>query len=91
VIEHLLRIRGFGEKVFPWPQGRDRLWEEFSRLQILGGVRRGCRGDHTHTRRCKPRGFHAIRRSLATYNLDRLGPREIQSMMQHKQFSTTER
>jgi integrase len=83
VIEHLRKLAGFDEQVFPWPHGRRRLFEEFGLIQEGAGVRpEGGKERY---------GFHDLRRAFATMNADRLTADALQALMQHKDYQTTQR
>jgi integrase len=48
LIDHLKLIPGFTPFLFPWPQSRRTLWDEFRRIQKQAGIRKTCRKDiHT--------------------------------------------
>jgi integrase len=82
VIEHLAKIRHFGERVFDFDVfigdvGRKKpLYEEWYRLQAVAGI-----AEH--------HGFHSARRSFATWNHGRFSADELQRLMRHKSYSTT--
>jgi integrase len=100
VVEHLHKLAGPGELVFPWPHHRRTLDEEWADVQEAAVIkdeagaelplRLPCRKKHEHTRHCHVYGFHDLRRGFATMNADRLEPLELQQQMQHKTFTTTQ-
>jgi integrase len=81
--EHLRKLVSFNPRVFPWPHGRRQLFEAFNKLQKAAGVRPEGRKENY--------GFHDLRRAFATMNADRLTPDALQSLMQHKDYQTTQR
>ena len=89
VVEHLTKMRHFGDAAFPWPHGRKQLWEEFKRIQAAAGIALECHEAHEHTESCKFYGFHDVRRAFATENAESLSAAELQAMMRHKSFTTT--
>ena len=66
-------------------------WAEFSRIQELAGIHLICDGDHDHTDACHTYGFHDLRRAFATMNAERLTADALQSLMRHKDYTTTQR
>src|SRR5262249_36748655 len=76
-VEHLKRLAGFSPVVFPWAHGK-RIYGEFHYLQATAGIAR-------------PYGFHDLRRMFATQNADRLTPDQLQQVMQHKAYTTTQK
>jgi integrase len=83
VIEHLRRLVSFRDRVFWWPHGRRRLYEEFADIQAEAKVQPED-GKERY-------GFHDLRRAFATLNADRLTPDALQTLMQHKDYQTTQR
>lgn len=90
IVEHLAvlnlarraeRLRNPGgaadSTVFVWTADRRTLWTTFYRLQKAAGVGKA--------------GFHDLRRAFATMNADRLTPDALQSLMQHRNYTTTQR
>lgn len=82
-LEHLRKLASFHPRVFSWPHGRRQLFEAFNRLQNEAGVRPEGRKENY--------GFHDLRRAFATMNADRLTPDALQSLMQHRDYQTTQR
>lgn len=78
VVEHLRKLPSFEPVFFPWNINRRVLWDEFARIQQAAGV-----GSHY--------GFHDLRRAFATMNADRLTTDVLQAMMQHRDYTTTQR
>jgi len=98
VVDHLRKLAdasvgtGPGSRlVFWWPHNDRTLWEDFRRIQEEGGIHLPCREKHVHTPRCYVYGFHALRRGFATENFDRMTAEELQAMMQHASYATTQR
>ena len=91
VVEHLRELRGFSERVFHLDRDRRLLWDEFDRIQLAAGIRLDCPRDHQHTPACHSYGFHDLRRAFATLNQARLSPQELQRLMRHQDFQTTQR
>ena len=89
VIEHLTRVITDHPFVFRWPHERDKLWEEFGRIQREVGIHLTCREKHEHTPACHVYGFHDLRRAFATENAKRMKPATLQKMMRHKALKTT--
>jgi integrase len=77
VREHLAKVRGFGEKVFPWPHNRSVLRKNLLRVCRRAGVR--------------AYDWRALRRGFGTMNAPRLTVLELQSVMQHANLETTQR
>lgn len=90
VVDHLRLIQGFGEFVFEWPHPYAALWEEFRRIQEAAGIHLDCDGDHEHTPACHVYGFHDLRRAFATENEENFSPLELQQLMRHRSFTTTQ-
>ncbi len=83
VIDHLAKLKSFSPVVFPWPHNRRAIFAEFLAIQnaaclVLPGER-----DHY--------GFHDLRRAFATMNADILTPDVLQTLMQHRDYQTTQR
>lgn len=91
VIDHLERIPSVEPMVWPWYHGEITLWREFARIQEAGGVRLACDEAHEHTDACHAYGFHDLRRAFATVNVDKLSAQQLQTLMRHKSYSTTQR
>lgn len=83
IVEHMRKLPGFDPMIFPWNFGRRRLFEEFARIQGEAGIRLQAPKHHY--------GFHDLRRAFATMNADRLTPDALQLLMQHKDYTTTQR
>jgi integrase len=90
VIDHLRRLAAFTPTVFPFPKGRSVLQDEFVRVQAAAGIRLPCRGQHKHTAKCHAYGFHDLRRAFATMNATRLTADQLQALMRHKSYTTTQ-
>lgn len=83
VIEHLRRLPSFSPMVFPWNHNHRAVLEELVKLQkeakikAMGGK--------------KNYGFHDLRRAFATLNAPNLSADQLQQMMLHKDYTTTQR
>ena len=91
LVAHLRRIPGFTPELFPWPQGRRTLWDEFRRIQKQADIRKICRKDHPHVEGCRFYGFHDLRRGFATQNADALSASQLQQMMRHSSYEVTKK
>lgn len=76
VVQHLKRLPGFSERMFPFAGTLRSLRRAFYRLQRLAGLPRRY-------------GFHALKRSFCTLNAPRLDPTALQYLAQHQSFETT--
>lgn len=76
VVEHLKRLPGFSETVFPWPNHRRTLDNEFHFICTQGGL--------------PEFGFHDLRRGFATMNADRMTADALQDWMEHLSRLTTQ-
>jgi len=92
VVEHLERLASFEEYVFPWPHSDRILWTQFEQIQRAAGIDLPCqdRRKHTCTRACHTYGFHDLRRTFATKNRKSMTGDELQKMMRHKSYTTTQ-
>ena len=50
-----------------------------------------CRKSHRHSGSCEFYGFHDLRRGFATANADALSVSQLQQMMRHSSYLTTQR
>ena len=50
-----------------------------------------CHAKHEHTDACHLYGFHDARRGFATFVGNELGRDQLQKMMRHKSYTTTQR
>lgn len=91
VIDHLKAIASFEPTVFPWYHNRRAIWNVFRRIQEAAGINLPCLGDHVHTPACYVYGFHDLRRAFATTNAATLDADELQRLMRHRCFKTTQR
>lgn len=82
VVDHLRRLKGFGEYVFPWELDKKDLYTAFYAIQDAAGVK----PEHGKARY----GFHDFRRAFATMNAANLTAAALQALMQHKSYSTTQ-
>ncbi len=63
----------------------------FEIIQSAAGIDLPCDGDHEHTDNCFVYGFHDIRRTFATENVSQLSASELQALMRHQDWKTTQR
>jgi integrase len=91
VVEHIRRIVGDGQLVFPWCHDPRTLWVEFTRIQLVAGIHLPCPDKHEHTPSCHVYGFHDFRRPFATVNAPRLKSEVLQRLMRHKSYQTTQK
>jgi hypothetical protein len=91
VVEHLKRLAGFTETVFPWNHDRRTLHTEFTRIQYAARIRLPCSEEHQHTPACHVYGFHGLRRPFATMNADKLTPDALPALMRHKSYLTAQK
>lgn len=83
VVEHLRKLPGFSSTFFPWPGSPSLLREVFGEIQQAAGVRPvGTKARYT---------FHDLRRGFASMNADKVTPDVLQTLMQHKSYTTTQR
>ena len=90
VVEHLNLIEGDSFEVFPWTNGRRTLWDHFHMIQTRAKVNKVCRKNHPHSKACSFYGFHDLRRGFATTNADALSASQLQTMMRHSSYATTQ-
>lgn len=90
VIDHIRKVPTFDALVFPWPHGERMLYDEFARIQEAAGIHLPCTEDHEHTHFCHVYGFHDLRRAFATLNAGTLSPNELQKLMRHQSYTTTQ-
>ena len=79
--------------MFPWPHGNRMIYPEFHKIQKAAGIKLDCPDSDLHdcNTECWYYGFHDIRRSFATTTGAELSPTELQAMMRHQAFATTQR
>ncbi len=77
MIEHLRRVEHFRDEVFTWDADLKALYAEWHRLQEFAGV-------------ASAHGFHDLRRSFASWNVDRMSGESLQRLMRHKTYATTQ-
>ena len=92
-MEHLQKMRSFHPEMFPWTHSERQLWREFQGIQQSAGIRLDCpeKDNHECGTDCRYYGFHDIRRMFATVTGQDLFPAELQAVMRHKDYSTTQR
>ncbi len=101
IVEHLKRLTGFTPELFPWNHHRRNLDEAWHAIQQQAVVKNAqgeelplrlfCREEHEHTPACHLYGFHDLRRAFATLNAARLTPDQLQAIMQHQDYQTTQK
>jgi integrase len=83
VVEHLRKLKSFSPVVFAWEHPRRGLFDEFHAIQRAAGVRpEGSKAFY---------GFHDLRRAFASLNAERMTADALQSLMQHRDYQTTQR
>ena len=92
VVEHLVKLNSFHTEMFPWTHSERQLWREFQDIQQAAGIRLHCpeKNNHQCGTDCWFYGFHDIRRTFATVTGQELSPAELQAVMRHKDYSTTQ-
>lgn len=83
VVEHLRKLASFSPVVFAWEHPRRGLFDEFHAIQKAAGVKPEGTKDWY--------GFHDLRRAFATMNAATLTPDALQTLMQHRDYQTTQR
>ena len=91
VVEHLQRLTSFESVVFPWHHDSRGLYVELDRIHEAAGIHLPCHEEHEHTAACHRYAFHDLRRAFATVNAETLSADALQSLMRHKDYSTTQR
>ncbi|MHB8970036.1 MAG: hypothetical protein ACYC3X_10210 [Pirellulaceae bacterium] len=91
VVDHLRKLQGFSERLFHIDQDLRFLDAELAKIQDAAGIHMECDEDHQHTDACHRYSFHDLRRGFATENAMFLQPLELQHLMQHRDFGTTQR
>lgn len=89
VVDHLESLKGFTVEQFPWPHEDTAIYDQFRLIQDAAGVEKQCEKQHTHSDACRYFGFHALRKSFATYNAMELSAAELQATMRHQDGATT--
>ena len=87
--EALRKIRGLDERVFAWNHGKEKLYEQFHKIQASAGINLPCNGKHEHTDKCHKYGFHDLRRSFVTLNIGEQGLDQIRAIVDHACDRTT--
>ncbi len=83
--------RNFAKRPLEWTKSRRTIYVPFMELQKLAGIDLHCEESHGHTASCHVYGFHDFRRGFATNNASTLSPAQLQRLMKHSDFSTTQR
>jgi integrase len=82
--------RNFSERPLEWTASLRTMYEPFTALQKLAGIHLSCEERHEHTDACHVYGFHDFKRAFATYNAASLSAVQLQRLMKHTDFSTTQ-
>ncbi|MEO2018666.1 MAG: site-specific integrase, partial [Fuerstiella sp.] len=82
--------QSFQERPLNWSKSRRTLYVPFAELQGHAGIHLNCEEKHEHTDACHVYGFHDFKRSFATYNAGKLSPTQLQRLMKHSAFTTTQ-
>ena len=90
VIDHLKLVAGFSPVFFTWNNDKSLLYTEFGRIQRAAGIHLVCRKKHNHTETCHVYGFHDLRRAFATMNADKVTTEQLQALMRHQSYQTTQ-
>lgn len=83
--------QSFAERPLEWRKSRRNIYSPFMELQQKAGIHLNCEEDHEHTDSCHVYGFHDFKRAFATHNASTLSPAQLQRLMKHSDFSTTQR
>lgn len=91
VLELLQSVwRNFREQPMEWQGSIRTIYNQLLELQELAGIHLTCEEDHEHTEYCHVYGFHDFRRAFATNNASNLSPGQLQKLMKHSDFTTTQ-
>lgn len=82
VVEHLRRLPSFEPVFFPWDRSRRQLFAHFEEIQEQASVKPNGPKERY--------GFHDLRRAFATMNADNMTLDALQTLMQHKDYHTTQ-
>lgn len=82
--------QSFDERPLTWKKSRRTIYVPFAELQGHAGIHLPCEEDHEHTEACHLYGFHDFKRAFATYNAQNLSPAQLQRLMKHSAFTTTQ-
>jgi integrase len=82
--------QNFADRPLEWKKSRRTLYVPFTELQTLAGIDLHCEEDHQHTKACHVYGFHDFKRAFATNNASTLSSAQLQRLMKHSEFSTTQ-
>ncbi|MEO1996452.1 MAG: tyrosine-type recombinase/integrase, partial [Planctomycetaceae bacterium] len=83
--------QSFSDRPLEWKLSRRNIYNPFMELQVLAGIHLHCEEGHKHTDSCHVYGFHDFKRAFATNNASTLSPAQLQRLMKHSDFSTTQR
>jgi hypothetical protein len=91
VVDHLRKLAGFDQVVFPWNYNPRTLYAQFARIQKEARIHLPCSQEHKHSDACHVCGFHDGQRAFATMNADRLGGDALQALVRHKSYTTSQK
>ncbi|MCR9296336.1 MAG: site-specific integrase [bacterium] len=91
IVEHLRKIQGLSTAVFDWPHDEGGLYDNLHAIQDAAGIAKVCRKDHEHNDSCCYFGFHDLRRGFATANAANLSASQVQQLMRHSTYETTQK
>lgn len=90
VVSHLKKLKSFSVAVFEWDYDSKQLWPQFRLIQDRANVKKTCRKNHVHNAACEYYGFHDLRRGFATANAGNLTASQLQTLMRHSSYTTTQ-
>ena len=82
--------QSFADRPLDWKKSRRTIYYPFTELQQLAGIHLHCEEAHEHNDACHVYGFHDFKRAFATNNASTLSPAQLQRLMKHSDFSTTQ-
>lgn len=83
--------RNFRQRPLDWNGSARYMYDVFLSLQQTAGISLPCPEDHEHTDFCFVYGFHDFKRAFATNNAGSMSPTQLQRLMKHSDFTTTQR
>lgn len=91
IVDHLEGLKGFTPEVFSWPHEETAIYDQLHLIQTKAGVSKKCTKNHEHNDSCKWFGFHDFRRGFASINAGSLSASELQTLMRHQNYTTTQK
>ena len=91
IVDHLETLKGFTLEVFHWPHEETAIYDQLHAIQTKAGIQKKCTKDHVHSESCKWFGFHDFRRGFASLNAGSLSASELQTLMRHQNYTTTQK